>query len=601
MPASLVRFPALSLATRGLLAGKVSWKARIPPSPLRPSTPLGFQFHISRRPYASIADAMLGRAVAKEVPPPPKKSELVKQLFPSSSPAQDGNIENGFKKARQSTQSIGGYVGVTNATNPLRPRSPNKQGVKRKSDGMASTSSAISKFSGSSVFSRADSFQETQSAMGFQETRPSSRQSTVNQCSQAIQGFDEDDFDSDPDLDFEPIESMSAPPKPLYQKLPNQPPTTSSSQQHGSHNPSSSAVPWSSSPASHYAPPPSRQEQIEVPVIDLDPDPPTKKLRRTLPWAQKKAEEDQIAARNADKAEILSSQARSSSPQAMCFKCKQSGHYVKDCPTIGKAGKAYEFTPSIRADKPVPWNHTAEAMGLERKLFNKASKKKLDEQKKAIDRHTTTKKVVMAPITLSDEQKRVQSLVVNDSKSVFFTGSAGTGKSVLMRSIIQELRKKYVREPDRVAVTASTGLAACNIGGVTLHSFGGIGLGKEDVPTLVKKIKRNPKAKNRWIKTKILIIDEISMVDGDLFDKLEGIARAMRNNGRPFGGIQLVITGDFFQLPPVPDYDNKARGAKFAFDAGTWNTTINHTIGLTEVFRQKDPGKSFYPISCNLY
>lgn len=191
--------------------------------------------------------------------------------------------------------------------------------------------------------------------------------------------------------------------------------------------------------------------------------------------------------------------------------------------------------------------------------------------------------------TLSQEQQKVLDLVVNQSKSVFFTGSAGTGKSVLMRAIIAELRKKYSREPDRVAVTASTGLAACNIGGVTLHSFGGIGLGKEDVPALVKKIKRNQKAKNRWIRTKILIVDEISMVDGDLFDKLEGIARHMRNNGRPFGGIQLVITGDFFQLPPVPDFDNKARAVKFAFDAGTWPTAIHHTIGLTEVFRQKDP------------
>jgi len=592
MPASLVRFPALSLATRGLLAGKVSWKARIPKPPPRSSTTFILQNHVSRRPYSSIADAMLGRALAKEVPPPPKKSELAKQLFPSSSPAQDGNIEDGFKKARQPTHSIAGFVGGTNTTNLLRPRSPNKQGVKRKSESMTSTSSLMSRVSGTSVFSRADSFQDTQSTTGFQETRPTSRQSTVNQCSQAIQGFNENDFDSDPDLDFEPIESMPAPPKPSSQKLPNQIPL-SSSQQFGGENPSSGAIPWSSSPASHYAPPPSRNEQDKIPVIDLDPDPPTKKLRRTLPWAQKKAEEDQIAARIAMNAEMLSSQATSSSAQAMCFKCKQMGHYVKDCPTLGKAGKAYEYTASLKnkAEKPVPWNHTAEAMGLERKLFNKASKKKFDEQKSVTDRHTKTKKVVMAPFTLSDEQKRVQDLVINDSKSVFFTGSAGTGKSVLMRSIIQELRKKYVREPDRIAVTASTGLAACNIGGVTLHSFGGIGLGKEDVPALVKKIKRNPKAKNRWIKTKILIIDEISMVDGDLFDKLEGIARALRNNGRPFGGIQLVITGDFFQLPPVPDYDNKARGAKFAFDAGTWNTTINHTIGLTEVFRQKDPGK----------
>ena len=81
-------------------------------------------------------------------------------------------------------------------------------------------------------------------------------------------------------------------------------------------------------------------------------------------------------------------------------------------------------------------------------------------------------------------------------------------------------------------------------------------------------------------------MDEVSMVDGDLFDKLEQIARTIRNNGRPFGGIQLVITGDFFQLPPVPEF---VKPSKFAFDAGTWNTSIEHTIGLTHVFRQKDP------------
>jgi ATP-dependent DNA helicase PIF1 len=162
----------------------------------------------------------------------------------------------------------------------------------------------------------------------------------------------------------------------------------------------------------------------------------------------------------------------------------------------------------------------------------------------------------------------------------------GTGKSVLLREIIAALRRKYVREPDRVAVTASTGLAACNIGGVTLHSFAGIGLGKEPAEDLVKKIRRNQKAKQRWMRTKVLIMDEVSMVDGDLFDKLEQIARTIRNNGRPFGGIQLVITGDFFQLPPVPEF---GKMAKFAFDAGTWTTSIEHTIGLTHVFRQKDP------------
>jgi ATP-dependent DNA helicase PIF1 len=162
---------------------------------------------------------------------------------------------------------------------------------------------------------------------------------------------------------------------------------------------------------------------------------------------------------------------------------------------------------------------------------------------------------------------------------------------VLMRAIISELRKKWARDPERLSVTASTGLAACNIGGMTLHSFAGIGLGKEDVPTLVKKIRRNAKAKNRWLRTSTLIVDEVSMVDGELFDKLAQIARTIRNNGRPWGGIQLVITGDFFQLPPVPDGHQK-RDVKFAFEAATWNTSIDHTIGLTQVFRQKDPGKT---------
>lgn len=116
----------------------------------------------------------------------------------------------------------------------------------------------------------------------------------------------------------------------------------------------------------------------------------------------------------------------------------------------------------------------------------------------------------------------------------------------------------------------------------------GIGLGKEDAPSLVKKIRRNPKAKNRWLRTKCLIIDEVSMVDGDLFDKLSQIGRTIRNNGRPWGGIQLIITGDFFQLPPVPEAGVK-RETKFAFDASTWATSIDHTIGLTQVFRQRDP------------
>lgn len=186
---------------------------------------------------------------------------------------------------------------------------------------------------------------------------------------------------------------------------------------------------------------------------------------------------------------------------------------------------------------------------------------------------------------LSEEQKTVMKAVLEEGKSVFFTGSAGTGKSVLMRAIIGQLRNKYRKDPDRIAITASTGLASCILEGQTLHAWSGIGLGKEPAPELVKKIKRNQKSRQKWLRTKVLIIDEVSMVDGVLFDKLEQVARTIRNNGRPFGGMQLVITGDFFQLPPVPE---KHSSSKFVFDAVTWNTCIEHTILLTHVFRQKD-------------
>lgn len=188
-------------------------------------------------------------------------------------------------------------------------------------------------------------------------------------------------------------------------------------------------------------------------------------------------------------------------------------------------------------------------------------------------------------IFLSQEQRRVLQMVVDEGKNVFFTGSAGTGKSVLLREIIKDLRRKHEKRPDSVAVTASTGIAACNIGGVTIHSFAGIGLGKEPTAQLVSKIRKNRKAAGRWARTQVLIIDEVSMVDPALFDKLEEIARVIRKKpDKPFGGIQIVITGDFFQLPPV----NPGGSVTFAFDAQSWDKVVQHKVNLTQVFRQKD-------------
>ncbi|GAA5929992.1 uncharacterized protein JCM15063_004685 [Sporobolomyces koalae] len=205
---------------------------------------------------------------------------------------------------------------------------------------------------------------------------------------------------------------------------------------------------------------------------------------------------------------------------------------------------------------------------------------------------TSTSMDIKQKVLLSPEQQMVHKLVVEDGKSVFFTGSAGTGKSVLLREIISSLKRKHRGNADAVAVTASTGMAACNIGGTTIHSFAGIGIGAEPALKLIDKVKKNRNANAKWQRCKVLVVDEVSMVDGILFDKLAEIGKALKKRGgkasaatsRPFGGIQLVVTGDFFQLPPV----TKGVVPTFAFEAKSWKESIDHTVNLTQVFRQKD-------------
>lgn len=151
-----------------------------------------------------------------------------------------------------------------------------------------------------------------------------------------------------------------------------------------------------------------------------------------------------------------------------------------------------------------------------------ARRRKRTEEKPQAEAKRQSKIQSVAKIFLSQEQVSVRKLVVEDKRSVFFTGSAGTslntfgvgiliigtGKSVLLREIIDALKKRYVNNPDVLAVTASTGLAACNVGGITLHSFAGIGLGREGTADLAKKIRKNRKGFDRWRRTKVLIIDE---------------------------------------------------------------------------------------------
>lgn len=144
---------------------------------------------------------------------------------------------------------------------------------------------------------------------------------------------------------------------------------------------------------------------------------------------------------------------------------------------------------------------------------------------------------------LTPSQKAVADQILNNDDNVFLTGSAGTGKSYLLKYLINQL--KDLHGENAVAVTAPTGVAAINIEGQTVHSFAGIGYGLSDPNTLIAKVMKSKKLKSTWKKTKVLIIDEISMMDSSLFELLDSIARAVFDRmDLPFGGMRIIFVGD---------------------------------------------------------
>ena len=145
-------------------------------------------------------------------------------------------------------------------------------------------------------------------------------------------------------------------------------------------------------------------------------------------------------------------------------------------------------------------------------------------------------------VPLAPEQHEVYECAVSGRNNVFFTGSAGTGKSFLLRRIIRGLRERY-SEADAVFVTAPTGIAACNVGGTTIHSFAGIGRGDGTPDALATAVARKPIPAARWRAARVLVVDEVSMLDASLLDTLNLIAQRVRGNRKPFGGIQMMCVG----------------------------------------------------------
>ncbi|MFZ2154101.1 MAG: AAA family ATPase [Candidatus Moraniibacteriota bacterium] len=171
--------------------------------------------------------------------------------------------------------------------------------------------------------------------------------------------------------------------------------------------------------------------------------------------------------------------------------------------------------------------------------------------------------------------------ILCSGENVFLTGSAGTGKTFVINQYIQYLRERGI-EP---AIVAPTGIAASHIGGKTIHSFFSVGIREYIDDYYLRWMKRQTFLDKRMKNMKVLIIDEISMVSPELFFSMDRILRAFKDEEKPFGGVQVVLSGDFFQLPPVA---KTPRELKFVWQTQLWQDANLKICYLKEKFRQEE-------------
>lgn len=172
--------------------------------------------------------------------------------------------------------------------------------------------------------------------------------------------------------------------------------------------------------------------------------------------------------------------------------------------------------------------------------------------------------------------------ILKTGAHVFLTGEAGSGKTHTINQYTDYLRHHEID----FAVTASTGIAATHIHGMTIHSWSGIGVQSVLDDDALKHIAENRYVSKRIKRAKVLIIDEISMLDGRVLSLVEQVCRRVRKLGLPFGGLQVVLVGDFFQLPPVAGKEKQ--GSEFAFESEVWQALRPTVCYLSEQHRQED-------------
>jgi len=189
-------------------------------------------------------------------------------------------------------------------------------------------------------------------------------------------------------------------------------------------------------------------------------------------------------------------------------------------------------------------------------------------------------------IELSPEQKYAFEKFKR-GHNLFITGQGGTGKTRLITEFV-----KYAKfNGKNIQICAMTGCASLLLGegAKTIHSWSGMQIANGTINQVIDKIRNNMRAKKNWTNTDILIVDEVSMCSKKIFEILNGAGKLVRNNNIPFGGIQVIFTGDFYQLPPVPT-QKEPDTEKFCFESLEWDSVfpIDNCIELKTVFRQKD-------------
>jgi len=187
---------------------------------------------------------------------------------------------------------------------------------------------------------------------------------------------------------------------------------------------------------------------------------------------------------------------------------------------------------------------------------------------------------------LSEKQQIAFDKYLN-KENIFITGPGGTGKTELIKKIQNHAKLNIID----VQVCALTGCAAVLLQckARTVHSWSGIGLANGSIESIVEKIKKSYFKKKVWLETDILIVDEVSMMSQKIFELLDLIGKTIRKNTLPFGGIQVIFSGDFYQLPPVGTKDDPTT-INFCFESSLWFTTFpkeNHII-FDKIFRQTE-------------